>query len=272
MTAISTQAGTWVAAALPRTTRQREQRHVLLLKLRHFLGLDDHLRASVDRVNRVDRSACEPCRSQHAQIRLARIHHVIGDRSHGADCGHRGLLASLLDAVVMGRARDAPDEAARRHRNRVVRLEVFPARHPPGAGHHDAQPVGLVLMRCAWPKFEISFRYRSARYDISVESPLGVCRVVIRAKLDGEMLTVSQKRSFHWLMTARSTMSRAVALARKAATRKARCRLAGGLSHGRGSQGAARRGQADQQDRGWLCREGCRSTAAKVAHHIGRGY
>ena len=45
---------------LPRTTRQRDQRQVLLLKLRHFLGLDDHLRASVDRVDRADRSPPAP--------------------------------------------------------------------------------------------------------------------------------------------------------------------------------------------------------------------
>jgi cyclic beta-1,2-glucan synthetase len=45
----------------------------------------------------------------------------------------------------------------------------------------------------AWPKFEISFRYRFARYDIAVENPLGVSRGVIAAKLDGAMLTGSQK-------------------------------------------------------------------------------
>ena len=39
--------------------------------------------------------------------------------------------------------------------------------------------ASFVLDPCtprAWPKFEISFRHRSARYDIMVENPLGVCR------------------------------------------------------------------------------------------------
>jgi hypothetical protein len=33
----------------------------------------------------------------------------------------------------------------------------------------------------------------SARYNITVENPLGVCRSVIAVKLDGEMLTGTQK-------------------------------------------------------------------------------
>jgi len=58
--------------------------------------------------------------------------------------------------------------------------------------------TNLVLDPCiprAWPKFSISFRYRSARYEISVQNPLGVNRGVIAVKLDGEMLTGSQKAS-----------------------------------------------------------------------------
>jgi cyclic beta-1,2-glucan synthetase len=54
------------------------------------------------------------------------------------------------------------------------------------------QGTNLVLDPCiprGWPGFEISFRYRSAHYDISVENPLGVCRGVLAVKLDGEMLT-----------------------------------------------------------------------------------
>ena len=39
-----------------------------------------------------------------------------------------------------------------------------------------------------WPGFEISFRYRSARYEISVENPLGVCRGILATKLDGEIM------------------------------------------------------------------------------------
>ena len=44
-----------------------------------------------------------------------------------------------------------------------------------------------------WPGFEIAFRYRSARYEIAVENPLGVCRGVLAIKLDGEMLAESKK-------------------------------------------------------------------------------
>jgi cyclic beta-1,2-glucan synthetase len=58
--------------------------------------------------------------------------------------------------------------------------------------------TNLVLDPCiprAWPEFSISFRYRSARYEISVQNPLGVSRGVIAVKLDGEMLTGSQKAS-----------------------------------------------------------------------------
>jgi cyclic beta-1,2-glucan synthetase len=40
----------------------------------------------------------------------------------------------------------------------------------------------------AWPGYEISFRHASARYDISVENPLGVCRGILAIKLDGQML------------------------------------------------------------------------------------
>ena len=40
-----------------------------------------------------------------------------------------------------------------------------------------------------WPGFEISFRYRSSRYAIVVENPLGVCRGILATKLDGEVMT-----------------------------------------------------------------------------------
>ena len=50
----------------------------------------------------------------------------------------------------------------------------------------------LLLDPCipkAWPGYEISFRYRSARYQISVENPLGVCHGILAIKLDGQMLS-----------------------------------------------------------------------------------
>jgi cyclic beta-1,2-glucan synthetase len=44
-----------------------------------------------------------------------------------------------------------------------------------------------------WPNFEISFRYRSSRYAIVVENPLGVCRGILAVKLDGEVMTGNRK-------------------------------------------------------------------------------
>ena len=50
----------------------------------------------------------------------------------------------------------------------------------------------LVLDPCiprAWPGFEISFRYHSARYEIIVENPQSVSRGVASIELDGQALT-----------------------------------------------------------------------------------
>jgi cyclic beta-1,2-glucan synthetase len=40
----------------------------------------------------------------------------------------------------------------------------------------------------AWPGYEISFRHGSARYDVGVENPLGVCRGILAIQLDGQKL------------------------------------------------------------------------------------
>jgi cyclic beta-1,2-glucan synthetase len=53
------------------------------------------------------------------------------------------------------------------------------------------QGAFLLLAPCipkAWPRFEIVFRYRSARYEIAVENPNGVSRGVASAELDGRTL------------------------------------------------------------------------------------
>ncbi len=53
------------------------------------------------------------------------------------------------------------------------------------------QGSNLLLDPCIprnWPGFEIVFRYRSARYEIEVENPQGVCRGVIALKLDDQTL------------------------------------------------------------------------------------
>ena len=57
------------------------------------------------------------------------------------------------------------------------------------------QGANLLLDPCIprnWPGFEIAFRYRSARYQIVVENPHGVCRGVVSIKLDEEMLPLAQ--------------------------------------------------------------------------------
>jgi cyclic beta-1,2-glucan synthetase len=53
------------------------------------------------------------------------------------------------------------------------------------------QGAFLLLDPCipkAWPRFEIVFKYRSARYEITVENPRGVSRGVSYAALDGNPL------------------------------------------------------------------------------------
>ena len=54
----------------------------------------------------------------------------------------------------------------------------------------------LALDPCiprSWPSFEIVFRYRSARYEITVENPRSVCRGVLSVTLDGELIAESKK-------------------------------------------------------------------------------
>ncbi len=60
------------------------------------------------------------------------------------------------------------------------------------------QGSNLAISPCiphSWPGFEITFRYRSSTYQISVDNPLGVSRGILAAKLDGKMLGADQ-RSF----------------------------------------------------------------------------
>jgi cyclic beta-1,2-glucan synthetase len=59
------------------------------------------------------------------------------------------------------------------------------------------QGAFLCLAPCipkAWPRFEIAFKYRSARYEIAVENPDGVSRGVARAELDGKPLAGGSRR------------------------------------------------------------------------------
>jgi cyclic beta-1,2-glucan synthetase len=53
------------------------------------------------------------------------------------------------------------------------------------------QGKSLLLAPCipaSWPGFEIAFRYHSARYQIRIENPRGVCSGIAQAELDGEPL------------------------------------------------------------------------------------
>ena len=53
------------------------------------------------------------------------------------------------------------------------------------------QGDSLVLDPCIprhWRGFQIVYRHRSARYEISVENPLGVCRGILTVRLDGVTL------------------------------------------------------------------------------------
>ena len=53
----------------------------------------------------------------------------------------------------------------------------------------------LLLDPCvprAWPQFQVSLRYRSARYEITVENPRGVNRGITALELDGVSLTPQQ--------------------------------------------------------------------------------
>ncbi len=59
------------------------------------------------------------------------------------------------------------------------------------------QGAFLLLAPCipkAWQRFEIAFKYRSARYEIAVENPNGVSRGVSHAELDGKTLPEGQTR------------------------------------------------------------------------------
>jgi cyclic beta-1,2-glucan synthetase len=43
----------------------------------------------------------------------------------------------------------------------------------------------------AWPRFEVAFRYHSARYELAVENPFGVTRGVSKIEMDGRAVEVS---------------------------------------------------------------------------------
>ncbi len=75
-------------------------------------------------------------------------------------------------------------------------------------GFH-VQGASLLLDPCiprAWPGFEIAFRHRSARYEIAVENPHGVCRGLVSLTLDGKMLAMTGTLLFPWWTTAPPTM------------------------------------------------------------------
>jgi len=60
------------------------------------------------------------------------------------------------------------------------------------------QGASLLMTPCIpeiWPRLEISFKYRSARYEILIDNPMRVSRGIAQAELDGEPLpSTSQMR------------------------------------------------------------------------------
>ena len=74
--------------------------------------------------------------------------------------------------------------------HRLGRVAV-PRRHRSNPRAFVCRERFLLLDPCipkAWPRFEIVFKYRSARYEIAVENPQGVSRGVAHAALDGKTL------------------------------------------------------------------------------------
>jgi cyclic beta-1,2-glucan synthetase len=58
------------------------------------------------------------------------------------------------------------------------------------------QGAYLLLAPCipeSWPRFEITFRYGSARYEILVDNPLGVTRGIALAELNGNALPAASR-------------------------------------------------------------------------------
>jgi cyclic beta-1,2-glucan synthetase len=45
-----------------------------------------------------------------------------------------------------------------------------------------------------WPRYDVSFGYRSARYEIAVENPQGVNRRLVELQLDGQALPAEHGR------------------------------------------------------------------------------
>src|SRR5271166_1836194 len=80
---------------------------------------------------------------------LARIDQFEIDRSEAKNPDYYWLRRTLLNAVVMRRVRDAPDEAASRYRNRTIGVEIGPAVHPPCTRQHQAQSIGGICGWCA---------------------------------------------------------------------------------------------------------------------------
>jgi cyclic beta-1,2-glucan synthetase len=56
--------------------------------------------------------------------------------------------------------------------------------------------ANLALDPCIphdWPSFEITFRYRSARYEIAIDNPRRVCRGVVSISLDDKVMATEEK-------------------------------------------------------------------------------
>jgi cyclic beta-1,2-glucan synthetase len=52
------------------------------------------------------------------------------------------------------------------------------------------QGASIAIDPCiprSWPGFEVELRHGTARYQITVENPAGVCRGVVRVEVDGDV-------------------------------------------------------------------------------------
>src|SRR5438552_17336093 len=81
--------------------------------------------------------------------RLARVDELQLDRRNSEERNHGRSRGALLDAVIVRRPGDAPDESAARNRDRSLRVEVRAAVHPPRTRQHQREPIGRVRMGSA---------------------------------------------------------------------------------------------------------------------------
>jgi hypothetical protein len=84
-------------------------------------------------------------RSELAPARLGRVHQLELDGCDSEKTIDGRLVCLLLDPVVVRGPRYAPDGSSRGNWNRVVRIEVGAAVHPPRARQNQREASGCVV-------------------------------------------------------------------------------------------------------------------------------